>query len=296
MSRNPLLQLVLASSFLSSVNAFCPQKGLRSFLQYPSIRTTSLFALPSSAIYNLKNQGYCVIPDFITNDLQASLRTDVASLRSNSKFNIARIGQDSTNTLNQEIRVAETCFLGPSKLGDQPNKKSREDLYQILSTVRSELGAAFDTNLDASLDELLYAYYPTGGFYRRHRDSISGSASVLRSYSLLLYLNDGIWDETKGGQLRLHMDTGGDFLPLNEKPNFIDILPQGGTLVLFKSEMIPHEVLNTNLERIAVVGWYNRAVTAADITNLAGDGGKQQIMMLAVAAALVTVGLVSILG
>jgi 2OG-Fe(II) oxygenase superfamily len=92
------------------------------------------------------------------------------------------------------------------------------------------------------------------------------------------------------------MDTGGDFLPLNEKPNFIDILPQGGTLVLFKSEMIPHEVLNTNLERIAVVGWYNRAVTAADITNLTGDGGKQQIMMLAVAAALVTVGLVSILG
>ena len=296
MLRKSLLQLVLVSLFTFSVNAFCHPKGSRYVLPHPSIRTTPLFALSPSSIHDLKNQGYCVIPNFISNDLQASLRTDVASLRSNAKFNVARIGQDSTNTLNQEIRVAETCFLGPSKLQDQPNKKAREDLYQILSTVREELGATFGTHLDATLDELLYAYYPTGGFYRRHRDSISGSASVLRSYSLLLYLNDGVWDETKGGELRLHMDTGGDLLPPNETPNFIDILPQGGTLVLFKSDLIPHEVLNTNSERIAIVGWYNRAVTAVDITNLSGDGGKQQVMMLAVAAALVTVGLVSILG
>ena len=251
-------------------------------------------ALPPSSIAELNSQGYCVIPNFLSEDLQASLRDDVALLRSSSKFAIAKIGQDSTNALNQEIRVAETCFLGASK-NDQPKSAARDQLYQILSNVRVELATAFGTNLDANLDELLYAYYPKGGFYRRHRDAIPGSASVLRSYSLLLYLNEGVWNQRQGGQLRLHMDSGGDFLPEGHAPEFVDILPQGGTLVLLQSDLIPHEVLDTNSERIAVVGWYNRAVSVADIANLAGEGDKTKLIMLGVAAALVTVGLVNIL-
>lgn len=64
--------------------------------------------------------------------------------------------------------------------------------------------------LDTNLSELLYAYYPEGGFYRRHRDAIAGSASVLRCYSLLLYINppETKWKDEFGGQLRLHMDSG----------------------------------------------------------------------------------------
>ena len=141
---------------------------------------------------------------------------------------------------------------------------------------------------------MLYAYYPKGGFYRRHTDAVPNSASILRSYSLLLYLNDE-WKESDRGQLRVHLDSGGDFLPDGEDPNYVDVEPRGGTLVLFKSDRIPHEVLDTNAERTAIVGWYNRPYTSADISSLASEEDKTRGMMLTVAAALVTVGVGSLI-
>jgi SM-20-related protein len=114
----------------------------------------------------------------------------------------------------------------------------------------------------------------------------------LRSFSLLLYLNQD-WTPQDGGQLLLHRDSGGDELPEGEEPNFITVKPEGGTLVLFQSDLVPHEVLDTNAERLAVVGWYNRPVSVADISSL-GDNSMQPIL-LGLSAALVTVGLVALL-
>jgi len=228
-----------------------------------------------------------IVENFLPADLQEALRKDVQSLRKNSKFNIAKIGQDSTNTLNTNIRVAETCFLGPNKLSDQPDAY-RSQLYTILDQLRQDLPQPLDPNLS----EFLYAYYPKGGFYRRHRDAIPGSASTLRKFSLLLYLNKD-WNEEDGGRLRVHMDSGGDFLPQGEKPNFRDIDPLGGTLVLFESDKFPHEVLDSQKERMAIIGWYNRPVNANDIAELlGGDFVPVRLVGLAVAAGLVTVGLI----
>jgi len=266
--------------------------------------------ISTSDIETLSKQGYVIIPNFLSADLVSSLREDVTNLRTQNKFNVARIGQDSTNTLNTDIRIAETCFLGKNKpeLVMTPNEP-REFLYQILDTVREDLSGnsildvmSSDQELiqcapalDTKLTELLYAYYPEGGFYRRHRDAIVGSASILRSFSLLLYINDMEWKQKDGGALRIHLDSGLDSLPVNEEPNYVDVTPNGGTLVLFKSEKIPHEVLDTKATRAAVVGWYNRAVTAADIQNLSsGEGDTMRSAMLLVAAGLVTAGLASI--
>ena len=246
--------------------------------QIPQIKTTSL--------QDLETNGYVIVKNFIPSDLVEALRDDVTSLRSLDKFKIAKIGQDSTNTLNTDIRIAETCFLGESKLLDVTNG-AREKLYAVLEKLRVDLSgnSMFDQMdsdgelvlaapaLDKSLSELLYAYYPKGGFYRRHTDAVQNSASVLRSYSLLLYLNND-WKESDGGYLRIHLDSGGDFLPQGEEPNYIDVEPEGGTLVLFKSDRIPHEVLDTNSERTAVVGWYNRPYTSADISLLASNYQK----------------------
>jgi SM-20-related protein len=238
-------------------------------------------------LQELSSRGYVVIPNFLPTDLQAALREDVTTLRKSNKFKVANIGQDSTNALNQEIRVAETCFLGPSKLKDIPSQ-ARATLYNVLGQVRMDLPGPLDPNLT----ELLYAFYPKGGFYRRHRDAIPGSASVLRSFSLLLYLNQD-WTPSDGGQLLLHCDSGGDELPDGEESNFITVKPEGGTLVLFQSDLVPHEVLDTNAERLAVVGWYNRPVSAADISSL-GDNSMQPIL-LGLSAALLTAGLVTLL-
>ena len=95
--------------------------------------------------------------------------------------------------------------------------------------------------------------------------------------------------------MRIHLDSGKDYLPQNESPNYVDVPPDGGTLVLFRSEQIPHEVLDTAAERTAVVGWYNRPYTSADISSLASEEDKVRGVMLMVAAGLVTFGVASIL-
>ena len=129
---------------------------------------------------------------------------------------------------------------------------------------------------------------------QKKNEKYLNSASVLRTYSLLIYLNNE-WKESDGGCLRMHLDSGKDFLPDGEEPNFKDVNPEGGTLILFKSDQVPHEVLDTNAERMAVVGWYNRPVTSADISSLASEDDKMRVIMLAVAAGLVTTGLASII-
>lgn len=251
--------------------------------------TTADARITDANLASLDKDGYVVIENFLPDSLQEQLRQDVSTLRQTNHFNVAKIGQDSTNTLNENIRVAETCFLGPNKLQDVPSE-ARNKLYEILDQARSDLPGTLDPNLT----ELLYAYYPSGGFYRRHRDAVPGSASVLRSYSLLLYLNKD-WTPKDGGQLLLHLDTGGDFLPEGEEPNFVEVAPKGGTLVLFESDKIPHEVMDTNAERLAVVGWYNRPVTAADISSLGGIDNSLQPLLLGLSAALVTLGVVNLL-
>ena len=69
---------------------------------------------------------------------------------------------------------------------------------------------------------------------------------VRRSISLLLYLTPPDWrTEVDGGALRVHRQ--------NAAP--LDVEPHAGTLVLFDSASVPHEVLPTRRERTVVVGW-----------------------------------------
>jgi hypothetical protein len=95
--------------------------------------------------------------------------------------------------------------------------------------------------------------------------------------------------------LRLHFDSGGDALPLNEEPNYRDVEPHGGTLVLLQSDSIPHEVLDTvGRDRLAVVGWYNRPVQSSDALKL-GTVSPMRLALAAIGLGLVTVGLLSLL-
>jgi SM-20-related protein len=64
----------------------------------------------------------------------------------------------------------------------------------------------------------------------------------------VLYLNED-WARDDGGELRLHLDAA-------EAGKIQDVLPVGGTLVLFLSEHFAHEVLPANRERLSLAGWF----------------------------------------
>jgi len=243
----------------------------------------------------------------------SNVREDKESeVEEKSKFKKAGIGakRSSANILNEEVRIAETCILSFVKdsgscynndftngnlLDDKCPNDARDILRVILENVRVDLEGGTTTNansgssstmrrnivrLDPLSSELLYVYYPRGGYYRKHIDANRGSTTFLRSYSMLLYLNEN-WTKDDGGHLRIYtpptssLPSSSPSLSPSSSPSSsssspkatitIDIEPKGGTLVLFQSQLIQHEVLNTTCERCAVVGWFRRKLSPADI-------------------------------
>ena len=238
--------------------------------------------LTSEQLVHLSQHGWVVAPTFIDATAASSLRDDINALRAAGHFGVAKIGhngmiQDETTPF-RDIRHSETCEL--TKGVDLPAHDGRQAIFDAMEQLQSDLQCPVLKqapatkgllDLDTKLAELMYAWYPVGGYYRRHRDAEAGTPSAWRQYSFLLYLSSD-WEPTHGGALRLHRDSGGDELPAGELPNFVDVPPRQGTLVVFRSDLVPHEVLLTQHERSAVVGWFLAAedpnsATAKDANN-----------------------------
>ncbi|GMH93071.1 hypothetical protein TL16_g12529 [Triparma laevis f. inornata] len=235
--------------------------------------------LDPSILNELSSQDYAIVPNFLTEEQVDAIIEDIHSLRSDDKFSVAGIGQDASNTINSSIRKTETMFIYPKLQFPTP---ALTFLYPTLSKLSSTLTSKFNLNLSPFLHEALYAYYPHGGYYKRHVDAVPSSASILRSFSFLIYLNKS-WKPEDGGCLRLYTDVDDD-------SKYKDVEPTSGKLVIFKSDKLPHEVLETSAERLAVVGWFNREVTASDIGNLGGGDLVRKLPIFIASAVLVGVG------
>jgi hypothetical protein len=216
----------------------------------------STHTLSARALAQLSATGFMVAPNFMKPAEVDLIRSDMAALRSEDRFRPAGVGEASTNRLDGSVRQCEQCFLFPrAKHSGGGDQAGRTLLYEALDSLRGGLQQATGEPLDPLLTEGLYARYPHGGFYRRHIDSMPGTPQELRRYSFLLYANSE-WTEADGGLLRVHRDGGAEVAPAGAPPSFTDVAPRAGTLVVFRSDM-PHEVLDTAAERLAVAGWFN---------------------------------------
>ena len=138
-------------------------------------------------------------------------------------------------------------------------------LRRIVGTVerlRAALAPACGRDLLSSAELTVLRYRP-GGSYRRHLDDRPGitlgpraangaaasASAVRRSLSLLIYLTPDDWSAADGGELRCYC--GGEA---------VDVAPAAGTLVVFDSRSVPHEVLTTRRERLVIAGWLQEAV------------------------------------
>jgi SM-20-related protein len=98
--------------------------------------------------------------------------------------------------------------------------------------------------------ECHFARYGKGDFYKRHLDAFRGERN--RVVSLVTYLNDG-WLPDQGGQLVLYP----------KQHETVKVTPELGTVVLFLSEEIPHEVLPAYRNRLGVAGWFRVNTSSA---------------------------------
>jgi SM-20-related protein len=197
----------------------------------------------------LTTQHYCIIDEFIPDDLVQSLRE-------------LALASQQTGLMHQ-AGTSKTAITNPKLRGDQIAWLEENDTHpavqQYFATF-AELKQTMNRHLMMGLDsyETHFAIYPAGSSgYATHIDQFNqhrqAAAAGVRVLSSIIYLNND-WPDDAGGELRLYLD---DHMHKPEhNDSHIDIAPIGGRLVLFLSARLWHQVLPATLPRISVTGWF----------------------------------------
>ena len=212
------------------------------FLLLLLIATAKGFSLSPSCASALRSGDVHRERHFASPALVNALRREINALAPSFQ----RSTSVSSNGQVDDLRSALTC---------RPNVEDDafDVLYEQLEAVRSQLEAIMGRQLSSGI-EATYVLYPPGGYYKRHIDSLQGvdeNGSGRRAVSFICYLPDPslAWTASDGGQLRVFSSDTPD-------ADFHDLLPESGSLVLFDSKSVWHEVRPTSRERVCLVGWF----------------------------------------
>lgn len=186
----------------------------------------------------LAGRGWSVTRGFLPDNMSAQLRTALLSEWQAGAFRHAGVGRGSNFEINPAIRNDQVSWLCTDS----------EGLFRDYLAVMDELRRALNRELYLGLFdyEAHLAVYPPGAAYKKHLDQFRGIG--LRTVTTTLYLNDN-WQTEDGGQLRLYLDDA-------DPQNYMDVLPEAGTLVTFLSARFLHEVLPARRERLSITGWF----------------------------------------
>lgn len=190
-------------------------------------------------IDTLADQGWVVCDNTIDATLRRHLYTQSTEAWATGAFQQAGIGRGATHILNTTIRGDTICWIEPAQASG-----ASSDFLLWASGLRHELNRLLYTGLNST--EFHFARYPAGQGYKKHLDQHKDQRH--RQISLVLYLNSD-WIEADGGELCL-------YAAQDESQEIQRILPQPGRLVLFRSDLFPHEVLPCAQTRWSLTGWF----------------------------------------
>lgn len=190
--------------------------------------------LPTDSIITaLREQGFIVIDNALPDDIALSLQT--VAYDHLESFQPAGIGRAEDKQVVKKIRGDEISWIS----GDTP---ATQQYLDIMQDIQQNLNRACLLGLKRY--EAHYAYYPPGGFYKRHVDAFRGGNN--RMVTTVYYLNKN-WQPSHAGELRLYGE---------QEQWLADIAPVHNRLLVFMSEEFPHEVLPTTEDRFSVAGWF----------------------------------------
>jgi SM-20-related protein len=190
-------------------------------------------------VTGLAEHDWAVRENFLDARRVIALRTEAETLHAAGHFHAAGIGLDALR--RKDIRGDESLWLTPDM-----TSLAWGLMQQELEALRLAVNAS--TYLGLHQFEGHYAVYPPGAAYARHLDRFRDDNQ--RVVSVVLYLNND-WDAADGGELMLYPGNPQATVP-------VTLSPQGGTLVCFLSERVPHEVLVANRMRLSLTGWFRR--------------------------------------
>lgn len=188
---------------------------------------------------DLADHGWSVCEHFLPPAQIAALAAELKTRWRDGGFRPAGVGVGAGLHLRPEIRSDRVHWLEESA-----QTAAEAPYFAALEALRLAINRELFLGLFSFEGHM--TIYPPGSFYRKHLDQFHGVA--YRKVSAILYLNDD-WKTGDGGQLRLYLDASGE-------GEYIDVLPQGGTLACFLSDRFHHEVLPAGRERMSITGWF----------------------------------------
>lgn len=188
-------------------------------------------------IEDLAARGWSLQERFIPEDLTRALATECRRREQSGDLTPAGVGRAEGLAVREGIRGDRIQWL------EQGQSAPCDRYLALMDDLRQSLNRTFFLGLEEF--ECHFALYPPGAFYRTHLDCFRDDDS--RIVTAVVYLNPD-WQPADGGCMRMHLP---DQPPL-------DVAPQAGTLLVFMSAELPHEVLPTHRDRLSLTGWFRR--------------------------------------
>jgi SM-20-related protein len=149
------------------------------------------------------------------------------------KLKKAGIGTQDDFQVKAEIRGDFIYWL------DENRDSALSPFFGLMDELNQNLRRFCYLSLSGS--EFHIAKYPARSYYHRHLDQFKERSN--RQITVLVYLNKN-WNKGDGGELVIYKD-GEDIM----------VEPIAKRLLVFKSDIIEHEVLTTNVPRYSLTGW-----------------------------------------
>jgi SM-20-related protein len=186
---------------------------------------------------DLATRGWSRQDFFLPASLTLELATECRKRSAEGELAPAAVGRGLLQEVREGIRGDHIQWL-------EPGQAEPCDRYlELMDSLREALNRGLFLGLEDF--ESHFALYPPGAFYLKHVDRFRDDDR--RMVSAVLYLNDD-WQPEHGGQLRMFLADGSEY----------DVQPVGGSLVVFMSGDIPHEVMPTTRDRLSLTGWFRR--------------------------------------
>lgn len=187
---------------------------------------------------SLEDRSWAVCDTSVLAGWQETLYQESQRLWQDNRFHPAHIGRHENNTANTDIRGDAICWLDTNA-----NDTLKHPFFAWVDQFRQALNERYYLGLRS--EEFHFARYPAGTGYKKHMDQ--HRSSQRRKISIVLYLNSD-WGVLDGGELCIYS-------PKDDTAELARVLPQPARLVVFRSDLIPHEVLLSQKTRWSLSGW-----------------------------------------
>lgn len=188
-----------------------------------------------SMIGGLIDHHHGTMEGFIQPLLVAALRSDLLEKFEQGAMQSAGVGQHHHFERNNAVRGDVIYWL------EKHNNAVQCEFLERIDDFIAYLNRTCYAGIRGY--EFHYALYDTGSFYKRHLDQFKTDSG--RKYSIVTYLNADDWAPGDGGQLVL--------FPEGQLP--LEIQPNSGNAVFFRSDEIEHEVKPAGRVRLSIAGW-----------------------------------------